>query len=331
MKYIINTSNDPAYNIALEEYCFKNLTQFNEIFILWINSPCIVVGKLQNIAEEINSQYVNNNNIKVVRRISGGGAVYHDLNNLNYTIISTKNKDSFFDFKSFSFPVIEVLKDLGITATCSGRNDIEIDSLKICGNAQAYYRDRILHHGCLLFDVDMSNLSKSLKVSKDKIQSKGAKSVRARVSNIINHLDDKSIDVNKFKNLIHEKMRKTYSEYEEYVLNDNDLENIKKLYDTKHNTWDWIYGTSPDYNIRKDNKYPTGKITVFLDINNSIINNIKIYGDFFGIKDMSDIENMLINTKYTYNSIYEILKDINISDYFYGIELKDFILSICEL
>lgn len=191
MKYIINHSNDTAFNIALEEYAFKHLLDEDQIFLLWINKPSIIVGRHQNTIEEINRDYVRENGIEVVRRISGGGAVYHDLNNLNYTIISKEDENKAFDFKSFSTPVINTLAQLGVKAEFTGRNDLEIDGKKFCGNAQAYINGRIMHHGCLLFDVDLSVLANALKVSKDKFESKGVKSVRARVTNIINELPKK--------------------------------------------------------------------------------------------------------------------------------------------
>lgn len=207
MKYIINHSNDTAFNIALEEYAFKHLLDEDQIFLLWINKPSIIVGRHQNTIEEINRDYVRENGIEVVRRISGGGAVYHDLNNLNYTIISKEDENKAFDFKSFSTPVINTLAQLGVKAEFTGRNDLEIDGKKFCGNAQAYINGRIMHHGCLLFDVDLSVLANALKVSKDKFESKGVKSVRARVTNIINELP--KITVEKFRDLLLEYMKKS--------------------------------------------------------------------------------------------------------------------------
>lgn len=329
MKYVINECNDPAYNIALEEYCFKNLKE-EEVFILWINKPTIVIGKHQNAVEEINHEYVKEHNIEVVRRISGGGAVYHDLNNLNYTIISSKTGDEAFDFKTFSQPVINVLRKLGVNANFTGRNDIEIDNKKICGNAQAYYNGRMMHHGCLLFNVDLQVLSKALNVSKDKIESKGVKSVRSRVTNILEELPNK-IDIETFKKMIFDEMRSNNANFTEYVLSEEELKTIKKNRDEKHATWDWVYGKAPEYNIRRDTKYPSGKITVFANIINSKINSIKIYGDFFGIKDVDDIEKKLTGVKYTYENIYNILKEIDISKYFLGIDVTEIAKSICNI
>ena len=322
MKYIVNTSNDPAYNIALEAYAFRELVNEDELFILWINRPAIIVGKHQNTIQEINKEYTDEHGIHVVRRLSGGGAVYHDLNNLNYTIISNKSEEGAFDFKTFSQPVIATLADLGVKAEFTGRNDLEIDGKKFCGNAQAYYKGRMMHHGCLLFDVDMSVLGDALKVSKDKIESKGIKSVRARVTNILNELPEK-ITVNEFSDKILEKMKETYPDMTEYVLSEDELVKIQESADTQFGTWDWTYGKAPEYTIERNVRYPAGKINTFANVQQSVIKNIKIYGDFFGIKDVEDIEKILIGTKYEYKDVLEKLKTIDTAQYFSRITVEE--------
>ncbi|MGT2802664.1 lipoate--protein ligase [Streptococcus henryi] len=315
MKYIINKSNNPAYNIALEAYAFRELVDEDELFILWINEPAIIIGKHQNTIQEINKEYTDANGIHVVRRLSGGGAVYHDLNNLNYTIISNKSEEGAFDFKTFSQPVIETLADLGVKAEFTGRNDLEIDGKKFCGNAQAYYKGRMMHHGCLLFDVDMTVLGNALKVSKDKIESKGVKSVRARVTNILSELPEK-ITVGEFSDKILDKMKETYPDMTKYVLTDNDLAKIQESYESQFNTWDWTYGAAPEYTIERDVRYPAGKITTYANVENSIIKTIKIYGDFFGVRGVEDIEGLLIGTRYEYTDVLEKLKTIDTTQYF---------------
>lgn len=315
MKYIVNNSNDPAYNIALEAFAFKELTDIDEIFILWINEPAIIIGKHQNAIQEINKEYTDAHGIHVVRRLSGGGAVYHDLNNLNYTIISNKATEGAFDFKTFSKPVIDTLATLGVEANFTGRNDLEIDGKKICGNAQAYYKGRMMHHGCLLFDVDMTVLGDALKVSKDKIESKGVKSVRARVTNINNELP-KKMTVLEFKDAILEQMKKEYPDMDEYVLSEDELARIQEIRDTQFGTWEWTYGKTPDYTVERSVRYPAGKITSFIKAEKSLIESIKIYGDFFGIGDASDIENLLIGTRYEYKDVLEKLQTVDINHYF---------------
>ncbi|MCI5871660.1 lipoate--protein ligase [Streptococcus sp.] len=322
MKYIVNKSNNPAYNIALEAYAFKELRDEDEIFILWINEPAIIIGKHQNTIEEINKEYIDEHGIHVVRRLSGGGAVYHDLNNLNYTIISNKADEGAFDFKTFSQPVIETLADLGVTAEFTGRNDLEIDGKKFCGNAQAYSNGRMMHHGCLLFDVDMTVLGNALKVSKDKIESKGVKSVRARVTNILSELPEK-ITVHEFSDKILEKMKEHYPDMTEYVLSEDELAKIQKSADEQFGTWEWTYGAAPEYTISRSVRYPAGKVTIYANVDKSVIKSIKIYGDFFGIKDVKDIEDLLVGVRYEYQDILETLKTIDTTEYFSRMSVEE--------
>ncbi|EPX04435.1 lipoate--protein ligase [Streptococcus agalactiae] len=315
MKYIVNTSNDPAYNVALEAYAFQKLTDIDEIFILWINEPAIIIGRHQNTIQEINKEFIDKNGIHVVRRLSGGGAVYHDLNNLNYTIISNNTQEGAFDFQTFSKPVIDTLAKLGVKAEFTGRNDLEINGQKFAGNAQAYYKGRMMHHGCLLFDVDMSVLGQALKVSKDKIKSKGIKSVRARVTNIVDHLSDK-ITVQEFSDAILAQMKEEYPEMDEYVLSDAELSEIQAMRDNQFATWDWTYGKAPEYTIERGVRYPAGKITTYANVENSTIKSVKIFGDFFGVKPVDDIEKMLEGVRYDYKDVLAALKTVDTSQYF---------------
>lgn len=329
MKYIVNNSHNPAYNVALEAYAFRELLAEDDLFILWINEPTIVIGKHQNAIEEINKTYTDEHGIHVVRRLSGGGAVYHDLNNLNYTIISNKSQEGAFDFKTFSQPVIETLADLGVAANFTGRNDLEIDGKKFCGNAQAYYKGRMMHHGCLLFDVDMTVLGNALQVSKDKIESKGVKSVRARVTNILDELPEK-MTVEAFSNQLLNKMKESYPDMTEYVFSDDELKNIQALADQQFATWDWTYGKAPEYTIKRSVRYPAGKITTYANVEKSVIKGIKIYGDFFGIKDVADIEQTLIGLRYEYSDVLDKLQTIDTTQYFTNITPQEIAKAIVE-
>ena len=185
MLLINNTSTNAYFNLAMEEYFLKNTTE--DVFMLWRNESAIIVGKNQNTLSEINYEYVKENNIKVVRRQSGGGAVFHDLGNINFTFISC-NDNSFSDFKRFTMPIIECLEDLNIHAEFSGRNDLLIDNQKFSGNAQYNYKNKVMHHGTLLFSSQINDLSSALKVKPSKFEGKGVKSVKSRVTNISNHL-----------------------------------------------------------------------------------------------------------------------------------------------
>lgn len=322
MIYIRNNDNRPQFNLALEQYVFDSLNQFDEIFLLWINEPSIIVGKNQNTIQEINLDYIKENNINVVRRLSGGGAVYHDYGNLNYTIISKSKSTSAFNFETFSQPVIEVLGKLGVKAEFSGRNDITIDGKKFCGNAQYMKKGKVLHHGAMLFDTNLEVLGKALKVSKDKIASKGVKSVRSRVTNIKDHLKD-DIAVEDFKQLLLEHMFEGNKEIKEYKLSEEDYANINKLMEERYATWEWNFGSSPDFNIEKSNRFPSGKVEIKIDVHEGIIKGIKFYGDFFGGGEISDVEDKFIGARYKEDEIGKVLDNIDIGYYFSGISKDD--------
>lgn len=329
MIYVTSNSTKPQFNLALEEYVFEYLDEYDEIFMLWQNEPSIIVGKHQNTIEEINTKYVKENNIHVVRRLSGGGAVYHDLGNLNYTIISKAEGSNTFDFKTFSQPVIDVLADLGIKAEFTGRNDIVIGGQKFCGNAQYMKKGKVLHHGAILFDTELNILGKSLKVSKDKIISKGVKSVRSRVTNIKDHLK-KEITVEDFKNLLLKRMFGGDKEILPYELSEEDLKNINELVEKRYGTWEWNYGESPEFNIRKSNRFQSGKVETLIDVDRGVIKELKFYGDFFGHGDLENVENKLIGIKYNENDIKDVLKDVDIDYYFSGISMEELLSCIID-
>lgn len=330
MIYIVNNTHKPDYNIALEEYCFKKLLHHDKVFILWINEPAIIVGKHQNTIEEINTEYVKEHGIHVVRRISGGGAVYHDLNNLNYTIISNEDKGADFDFKTFSKPVIDTLADLGVKAEFTGRNDIVIDGKKICGNAQAYIQGRVMHHGCLLFDTDLTVLSKALEAPKDKIESRSVKSARSVVDNILPNLPGK-ISVQEFAHKLLEHMKAKFPEMQEYSFSEEELAEIENLRATKFGTWEWNYGYSPKFGIERQSRYKAGKIQVFADVKNSVIRQIRFFGTFFGNNsNLSDVENALIGVKYIADDVRKALSGIEFNHYFAGFSLDELTEAVVE-
>ncbi|AEF16952.1 lipoyltransferase and lipoate-protein ligase [Thermoanaerobacterium xylanolyticum LX-11] len=320
MIYIYNKSTDPYFNLAAEEYVLK---QFNdECFMLWRNRPSIIIGKNQNALAEINLDYVKEHNIPVVRRLSGGGAVFHDLGNVNFTFIVNDDLNGFSDFRRFTQPIIDVLRKLSLNAEFSGRNDITIDGKKISGNAQYYYKNRILHHGTLLVSSNMADLSAALKVRPIKFEDKGVKSVSKRVTNINEHLE-KPIDIEEFINLIMDDIRLTTGGSGLYEFTDENIRNIEKLRDEKYNTWEWNFGMSPDYNLKNEKKFSGGTVEVDLNVSDGIIRDIKIYGDFFGKKDVKDIEEILKGVKHSENDVKNALSSIDIGEYFSNITLEN--------
>lgn len=318
MLLIYNDKTNPYFNLAMEEYFLKNFC--DDIFILWRNEPSIIIGKNQNTLSEINIEYVKENNIPVVRRQSGGGAVFHDLGNINFTFIAN-DKKGFSDFKRFTQPIINLLRTLDIDATFSGRNDLLIDGKKFSGNAQYNYKNRVMHHGTLLFSSQISDLSNALKVKPIKFEGKGIKSVKSRVTNIREHLK-KDISILEFKDLIINYLLNTNSNNKTYDLTNDDIDNIWLLANNKYNSWEWNFGNSPKYSLTNQLKYPGGNVEFNLNVEKGIIKNIKFFGDFFGESDVSYIENLLVGIKHDEDSIKDALNLIDINNYFLGANIE---------
>lgn len=330
MKYIESYSNNPYYNLAFEEYCFKNLPRDEDFVYLWINRPTIVVGKNQNTLEEINLEYVKNNNIDVVRRITGGGAVYQDLGNLNFSIFTNAIGKEKIDFGQINIPILKSLEKFGIMAELSGRNDLTLDGKKISGIAQSVWKKRILNHGTILFDTDLTVLSDALNVKADKMESKGVKSVKSRVTNIKPHMTD-DISILDFKDMLLKHIFK-YNEEEavEYKLSKTQLEEIQSLFEDRYNKWDWNYGKSPDFGWKNYKRFASGSIELRLEIKSGLIEEAKIYGDFFGTKEVAALEEKLKGSKYDKEVIKDLLKDVEIGDYFGNVSDEEFLSFMFE-
>ncbi len=317
----ISKNTDPTFNLALEE-CFLRYYE-DEVFMLWQNDNTIVIGKNQNTLAEINLDYVNDNGIRVVRRITGGGAVYHDMGNLNFTYISNCNGEWESDFSRFATPVISALGKLGVRAELSGRNDIVAGGRKISGNAQTVVGNRILHHGTILFDVDVSVLSKALTPDPDKIKSKGVKSVSSRVANLSELLGEK-IGAEVLCDVISDEVRSMY-ETSEHTLSDMEVERAETLANEKYRTWDWNFGYSPKYSFKKKERFDGGTVEVLLDVSDGKIEGAKIFGDFFGAGEISDIENALVGIRHCEDEIKRALSLFKIGEYFGKIPVDDLI------
>lgn len=314
---------DPRINLAIEEYALKNL-DINETYLLfYINQPSIIIGRNQNTIEEINTDYVDKNGVIVVRRLSGGGAVYHDLGNINFSFITKDDGESFSNFRKFTDPVVQALRKLGVNAELSGRNDIQVGDRKISGNAQFSTNGRMFSHGTLMLNSELDKVAQALKVRKEKIESKGIKSVRSRVANISEFLDH-PISMSAFRQLLLESIFGG-KEIPEYQLTEKDWEKIRQISKERYQTWEWNYGKSPKFNLRHSRRFPVGTVDVRLEVNKGIIENCKIYGDFFGIGEVKDIEEKLAGCRYERAGIEKALEGIDIRHYFGNITKEDFI------
>ncbi len=301
MLCIANKTSNPYFNIASEEYLLKNIT--DDVFMLYQNSPSVIVGKHQNTFAEINYWYTKDNKIDVVRRLSGGGTVFHDFGNLNFTFIRNGNDGNLVDFKRFTDPIIRVLQSLGVPAERSGRNDLIINDLKFSGNAEHVYKNRILHHGTLLFSSKLESLGEALRVNSAHYHDKAVKSFRSKVTNITDHLPV-GMSIEKFTDNIINHIFTEFSDVIAYNFSETDIENIEKLVAEKYSTWEWNFGYSPKFTLNKSG-YLNGKtITIILEIEKGIIVKASV---IINNEPLMQLEEALINQRYNEEIIREII------------------------
>jgi lipoate-protein ligase A len=323
--YIDNENiTDPRINLAIEEYAVKNLDIEQTYLLFYINQPSIIIGKNQNTFEEINVDYVRNHDIIVVRRLSGGGAVYHDSGNLNFSFITKNDGDSFHNFRKFTEPVVQALHKLGVPAELSGRNDILAQGRKISGNAQFATRGRMFSHGTLMFDSNIDSVVSALNVKQEKIESKGIKSIRSRVANIREFLPE-MMTMEAFKRTLMQSIFEGLNDIPRYHLSATDWDKIHEISSKRYQDWDWNYGKSGKFNLQRTHRFPIGSIDVRLDVNNGVIEHCKIFGDFFGVGDVSDIEHRLSGIRYEHDDLTKALADIDVTHYFGNITQQEFV------
>ena len=312
MKYIRLKTTDPYYNLAVEEYLFHTASE--DIFMLWQNEPSVIVGKNQNIYAEADVAAAKRGGIRLCRRITGGGAVYHDLGNINYTFISTGGAVAL-DFDTFTRPIRNALADMGAPSTLGGRNDIECLGKKVSGNAQHAAGERILHHGTLLFDTDFSVMESVLRVDKEKLDYRAIKSCGARVANLSGLIAEK-MTVEEFISRLEERVcRELFATPIEL----SECAEIEKICE-RNKTDAWIYSDKKSltaYTVSRKKKYPFGLVTVQLLLEREVIRDISISGDFFGTQPIKELEDKLIGIK------PEELSEIDPAPYISGMTEKE--------
>lgn len=323
MLIIDSPSNNAYFNIASEEYLLRRFPQ-EDLFLLYVNAPSIIVGKFQNTLAEINLDYVQEKEIKVVRRMSGGGAVYHDMGNLNFSFHTLLADHDFGDFSQFTQPVLALLKRLGVPAVLEGRNDLLVDGKKFSGNAKLAKQGKMIQHGTILLNSEMEVLGQALKTNPLKFIDKATKSNRSRVTNLISYLPE-GTTTEQLKNFLTEEIILNNPGSERYELTPEDHEGIQQLMTEKYETWDWNFGFSPNYNFQKAIKVPAGFIEVHLDVVKGTIEKAKIFGDFFASRPIEELEAQLIGQKHEVHALKTLLSQQDLVFYFGKVTVEEVI------
>ena len=325
MIYLETHSLDPTWNLAFEEYCLKELQQFDRILLLWQNANAIIIGHYQNTENEVNLDAARNYGAQIVRRSSGGGTVYHDMGNLNYSLIYPIDGLNKQKTAVYAAPIVKALQKIGVPVESQGRNDLTLEGKKVSGIAQRIQKGRLLHHGTLLFDSDLDILESVLHVDTGKVMSKGIASVRSRVTNIKNYLPEGTIeDVHAFWQALLEAISED-TELIHFQPTPEMLAEIKALQESKYQSWDWNFGRAPAFEYNNSKRLPGGKLEIHVNVKKGIIQDIKITGDFMGVMDLDDLESALRNTKFTVKDVRQVLISFDLSPFLGSISDEEFL------
>ena len=328
MYYIESPSFDAAFNLALEQYVFEQLDPNEEYCMLWRNRRAVIVGKHQNTFAEVDGTCAAEHLVQVVRRLSGGGAVYHDLGNVNFTFIAKDGGDGSFDFATFCRPVVRLLTELGGNPELSGRNDMTIDGRKFSGNAQYMRRGRVMHHGTLMYDSDLEEVQRLLRVSEDKLTSKAITSVRSRVTNLKPYLDG----VNTTEEFMARLREFLFREYDLRPLRLGEINwsEVEKMADERYRTWEWNYGESPAFSVVKKRRVEgCGSVEIHLDAKGGIISDLAFYGDYFGNGDPTELAGMLTGVRLEREAVMTALNGVDTGHWFAGLDNQTFADILC--
>ncbi len=322
-------STDPARNLASEEVVFEQLSRDHAWAILWQNENAVIVGKYQNTAAEVNLPWAEAHGVKIVRRLSGGGAVYHDLGNLNFTVIKNADPDGKVDLKLFCEPVVAALARFGVKAEISGRNDITVDGKKFSGNAQYIRQGRVMHHGTILFDSDLAKVQKVLTVRAEKIAGKGVDSVRSRVTNLRPYLPE-SVSLSDFRQALLNELTQGLKA-EPYRFSPEEEAAVDELVKTRYGTWEWNYGASPAASLLKRERFEgCGSIEALMRLKKGRISALEFRGDFFSTEDPDGLAAQLIGLPPEKAAIEQALAETDVSRYFTGLSARQLTGLLCE-
>lgn len=310
MKFAVNTSTDPHFNLAFDEYCLQQYRSDEDFFYLWRNRPAVIIGLNQNAYSEVNLDYLDSHGITLARRVTGGGAVYHDLQNMNYTFIGKSVTPE---------PFVKALRALGVDAELTGRNDIFVDGHKVSGYARRVWHDREIVHGTLMYDVDIDTLTRVLDVPGSKMDAKGIASVRSRVANLKDYLPQfKSLD--ELQAALHEILSAGDGQVS---MGPEDYAEVERMAKEKFSTWDWIYGHSREAGFTRKARLACGTVQVSVSTDRGVITDIAFAGDFLGDKPAEALASALKGTRFEKEAVREALCRLGAGEHFAGVKPEE--------
>lgn len=324
--YLETGSQDPFYNLAFEETVLRS-RRSGEYLLLWQNDNTIVIGQNQNAEGEINRAFVEAHQIHVVRRTTGGGAVYHDLGNLNYSFITDVGDDGI-SIRRFTEPVVAALRSLGLNAEASGRNDILVEGRKVSGTAQRRHGGRILHHGTLLFDANPGMVAGALNVDPEKFRSKSTKSVRSRIGNIRDFLPN-DMELPAFWAYLKDAL--SGGGLMPGALSAGELAEVDRLKREKYDTWEWNYGRSPKFDVRCKRYWDGGCLEANVSIANGVITDVRFFGDFLSVCGLEELVERLKGVTFHPEDVRAVLNDSPVGELFGGITADEVTATIFDL
>lgn len=303
MKYLINNSTDPYFNLAFDEYCLENIPSEEPYFFLWRNRPAVIIGLNQNAYSEVNLDYLNSHGITLARRVTGGGAVYHDLQNMNYTIIGRNPSPQ---------PMVDALRSLGVPAELTGRNDIFVEGRKVSGYARRVSHDQEIIHGTLMYNVDLDTLTHVLDTQGSKMQAKGISSVKSRVANLKEYLPQfKSLDE------LQAALQEILSAGDgQMPLSAEQVAEVRRQADEKFSTWDFIYGHSHEADFRCKAKLSCGTVEADIRVDRGLIARLDFSGDFLFDTPAQELAAKMTGLRYAPAEVKAFLATQPVSTYF---------------
>ena len=315
MKFLRNSCTDPHYNMSFDEYCLEQFPSDETVFYLWRNAPSVIIGRNQNAYAEVSLPYLEANGIVLARRVTGGGAVYHDRQNLNYTIVG-RSRDLDRDYPGYLHLVLDALRSLGVPAEMNGRNDITVEGRKVSGYAKRVYKDRLMVHGTLMYDVDIEKLTMALSTPGSKLDAAGIASVRSRVANLKDYLPQFS-DVVAFKDALERILSRDYADQQLILTAEQEAE-IREICRSKFSTWEWNFGQSPKAQFRKALRLPCGTVEASCSIVRGGIAGLAFGGDFIGSLPAEGIAAALEGCRFERAAVLEALRGLDAGRCFDG-------------